>query len=80
MKKHPFFKENVDDADVWKTPVRRFFGHGCIASHVASGPPPPPGQTPLIAMKPQYILPIGVRAMGQGERDCSPPPPPEFFK
>ena len=45
--KTPIFKRiNVDDA-VWlkNTPIRRFvlfFGHWCVASHVASDPPPPP--------------------------------------
>ena len=42
MKKHPFLKENVDDADVWKThPFDAFFGHGWVASHVVSDPSPP---------------------------------------
>ena len=36
----PFLKENVDDADVWKRhPFDAFFGHGCVASHVAIEPP-----------------------------------------
>ena len=32
--KTTLFKENVDDA-VWlkSIPFRRFFGHGCVASH-----------------------------------------------
>ena len=43
MKKHSFFKKNVDDTDVYKTyPLDAFFGHGCIAIHVVSDPPPPP--------------------------------------
>ena len=46
MKKHPLFKENVDDA-VWlkNIPFPRFFflyTPGCVASHMASDPPPPP--------------------------------------
>ena len=46
MKKHPLFKENVDDA-VWleNTPFRRAFflgGHGCVANNVVSDPTPPP--------------------------------------
>ena len=42
--KYIFSKENIDDADVWKkhTLSTLFLGHGCVAIHVASDPPPPP--------------------------------------
>ena len=33
-----------------KHPFDAFFGHGCVASHVASDPPPPP--------PPRYLYPI----------------------
>ena len=42
-KKHPLFKENVDDATCLKNPpFQDYFGHGCEASHVTSDSPPPP--------------------------------------
>ena len=40
MKEKKTFKENVDDAEVWKAdPFDTFFLHGWVASSVVSEPP-----------------------------------------
>ena len=56
MKKHPFFKKNINDAVSDKHLFDAHFSfltHGCIASCVVSDPPPPPpprGMLPLMAI------------------------------
>ena len=43
-KNTPFLRKTSTTPYGWKnTPLRHLFGHGCVASHVARDPPPPPG-------------------------------------